>query len=245
MVFYGAIMATLADLQQALGNPNVRKMLDLIASTEGTTKNGYNTAFGGGRFDNLSAHPNVRSAFTQTDGNQNSTTAAGRYQFLKGTWDGLSKQYGFRDFSPKAQDMGAIALLAQNGALKDAMNGDFQTAIQKSGKTWASLPSSQYAQNKKSWDYVNQQLGRGVGSKTSTLTVADLEKQYGKGNSFSFNGNDQTAPNSVASLEAQYGKGIDFDFGQPNQAITTEQNPLTVSDLEAQYGKGIDYNFQG
>lgn len=153
-------MATLSELQQALGNPNVRKMLDLIASTEGTTKNGYNTAFGGGRFDNLSAHPNVRSAFTQTDGNQNFTTAAGRYQFLKGTWDGLSKQYGFRDFSPKAQDMGAIALLAQNGALKDAMNGDFQTAIQKSGKTWASLPSSQYAQNKKSWADVNKALGQ-------------------------------------------------------------------------------------
>lgn len=169
-------MATLAQLQEALGNPNVRKMLDLISNTEGTTKNGYNTAFGGGRFDNLSAHPNVRSSFTQTDGKSNFTTAAGRYQFLKGTWDGLSKQYGFRDFSPQAQDMGAIALLAQNGALKDAMNGDFQSAIQKSGKTWASLPSSQYAQNKKSWDYVNKNLGQDAQAyKPETISAKDMQ----------------------------------------------------------------------
>lgn len=71
-------MATLAELQQAIGNPNVRKMLDLISITEGTTNHGYNTAFGGGRFDNLGAHPNVRSGFTQTDGKKNFTTAAGR-----------------------------------------------------------------------------------------------------------------------------------------------------------------------
>ena len=164
----------LAEIHQAMSNPNVRKMLDLIATTEGTTKNGYNTAFGGGRFDNLGAHPNVRSGFTQTDGKQNTTTAAGRYQFLKPTWDGLAKQYGFRDFSPEAQDMGAIALLAQNGALKDVMNGDFQTAIQKSGKTWASLPSSTYAQGKKSWDFVNQKLGQSTSNDTTAPNFVDL-----------------------------------------------------------------------
>lgn len=156
-------MATLSQLQQAYANPNVRKMLDLIAASEGS-KYGYNTLFGNQQFSNLSAHPNVRKAFKQTDGTTNYTTAAGRYQFLNSTWNNLAKQYGFRDFSPKAQDLGAIALIAGRGALNDVMSGNYKAAIQKLGKEWASLPSSQYAQGKRSWDFVNKQLGKNVGS---------------------------------------------------------------------------------
>lgn len=37
-----------AELEALLGNPNVRKMLDLISYTEGTQANGYYTTFGGG-----------------------------------------------------------------------------------------------------------------------------------------------------------------------------------------------------
>lgn len=155
----GENMATLAQLQQAYANPNVRKMLDLIAASEGS-KYGYNTLFGNQQFSNLAAHPNIRKAFKQTDGTTNYTTAAGRYQFLNGTWNNLAKQYGFRDFSPKAQDLGAIALIAGRGALNDVMNGNYKAAIQKLGKEWASLPSSQYAQGKRSWGFVNKQLGQ-------------------------------------------------------------------------------------
>lgn len=151
-------MATSQQLMQLMNNPNARKMLDLIATTEGV-KHGYNTLFGNQRFDNLSSHPNIKKAFTQTDGKKNYTTAAGRYQFLKGTWDGLAQQYGIKDFSPHSQDFGALALLDQIGALPYVLKGDFQTAIKKSGSTWASLPTSPYAQNKRSWDFVDSQLG--------------------------------------------------------------------------------------
>ncbi|MHA3059904.1 glycoside hydrolase family 24 protein [Acinetobacter sp. ANC 4636] len=155
-------MATLAQLQEAYANPNVRKMLDLIASSEGS-KYGYNTLFGNQQFSNLSAHPNIKKEFKQTDGTTKYTTAAGRYQFLNSTWNNIAKQYGFRDFSPKAQDLGAIALIAGRGALNDVMNGNYKAAIQKLGKEWASLPTSQYAQGKRSWDFVNNQLGQNVG----------------------------------------------------------------------------------
>lgn len=165
-------MATLQQLQQIINNPNARKMLDLISSSEGTSQNGYNTAFGGGYIHDLSAHPNTRSTFTQTDGKTNTTTAAGRYQFLNSTWQGLQKQYGFKGFSPQEQDLGALALLSQNGALPYVLKGDFNTAIQKSGGTWASLPSSQYAQHKKSWDFVNKQLGQN----NSEPNFVDLNK---------------------------------------------------------------------
>lgn len=154
-----------------LNNPNVRSMLNLIAQAEGV-KWGYNTLFGNQKIDNLSAHPNIKKQFKQTDGKTNYTTAAGRYQFLKGTWDGLARQHGLNDFSPRSQDIGAIALLAENGALPYVLKGDYQTAVKKSGTTWASLPSSNYAQPKRGWDFVNKQLGGNIGN------IADVSPNF-------------------------------------------------------------------
>lgn len=151
-------MATRQELETALSNPNVRKMLDVIANAEGV-KHGYNTIFGNERSDDLKAHPNVKKEFTQTDGKKNSTTAAGRYQFLKGTWDKVSKKYGLTDFSPKNQDLAAVALILGRGALGDVIKGDFTKAVGKLGGEWASLPSSPYAQPKKSWKDIQNMVG--------------------------------------------------------------------------------------
>lgn len=148
----------MADPRQYLNDPRVRKVLDVIAKAEGV-QHGYNTIFGNERFGNLSAHPNVRKQFRQTDGRTNFTTAAGRYQFLKDTWDGLSRQYGLKDFSPQSQDIGAIALIMQKGALNDVLKGNYSSAIQKLGGTWASLPSSPYAQPKRSQAEIDRFLG--------------------------------------------------------------------------------------
>ena len=152
-------MSERQQLERLLSNPNVRKMLDLIASAEGV-KHGYNTVFGNQRFESLGQHPNIRKQFKQTDGKTNTTTAAGRYQFLNSTWQGLAKRYGLRDFSAQNQDLGALALIAQKGALKNVVNGDYQGAVGKLGGTWASLPSSPYAQPKKTY----AQLGLNGGS---------------------------------------------------------------------------------
>ena len=152
-------MATRAELEAALQNPNARKFLDLLSYTEGTQKNGYATAFGGGRIDDLSKHPRTSSGFTQTDGKKNTTTAAGRYQFLSRTWDEQAKKLGLSDFGAKSQDLAALSLAADSGALKSILSGDFKTAINKTGGKWASLPSSPHPQGKKSWDAVNKFLG--------------------------------------------------------------------------------------
>ncbi len=148
----------MTDPRKYLNDPRVRKYLDVIAMAEGV-KHGYNTIFGNERFGNLNTHPNVRKQFKQTDGKVNYTTAAGRYQFLKPTWDGVSRQYGLKDFSPQSQDIAAIGLLIQNGALPHILKGDYQTATQKSGRTWASLPSSPYAQPKRSQAEIDKFLG--------------------------------------------------------------------------------------
>ena len=157
-------MATRKQLEQALQNPNVRKFLDLISYTEGTQGNGYRTAFGGGKLNSLNDHPRYLKSFRQTDGKSNKTSAAGRYQFVSKTWDGVARQYGLRDFSPQNQDLGAVALLFQRGAIPALLKGDYQTAIRKTGDEWASLPSSNYKQNKRSWDNVNKFLGGKIGN---------------------------------------------------------------------------------
>lgn len=159
-------MATKAQLEQYLKNPNVRKMLDLISYTEGTQKHGAATAFGGGKLNNLTDHPRYSKSFKQTDGTINKTSAAGKYQFLKGTWDGVAKQYGLNDFGPRNQDLAAVALLESRGAIPALLKGDFETAVRKTGKEWASLPTApaSYKQGKKSWDKVNKFLGGAVGN---------------------------------------------------------------------------------
>lgn len=148
-------MRTLEELQQIASDPRAQQMLGFIKAAEGV-KHDYNTGFGNERFDDLSAHPNIRKQFKQTDGKRNTTTAAGAYQFTNKTWNGLVDQYGLQDFGPMSQDIGALALIDQKGALDDVLQGDYQSAINKTGGVWASLPSSNYKQPKKSWDFANQ-----------------------------------------------------------------------------------------
>lgn len=134
----------LIDLRRTLGNPNVRAFLRVIREGESSqTDDAYLTMFGGGRFDVTGGwrHPNHPVTLGQW-----TSTAAGAYQFLYRTWDGLQRQYLFPDFSPTCQDMGAVALIAGRGALEDVIAGRLDTAIAKCGKEWASLPGSPYGQ---------------------------------------------------------------------------------------------------
>ena len=156
-------MATKQDLINARNDPNVLRFLNLIARAEGTEKYGYNTAFGGNYFGDLSQHPNIKKQFKQTDGKVNSSGASGRYQFLNSTWNGVSKKYDLNDFGGVNQDLGAIALIAENGALKDVQGGNFKKAIDKLGNIWVSFPSSPYKQHKRSYDYL---LGKDYAANT-------------------------------------------------------------------------------
>ena len=146
-------MATKQDLLNARNDPNVLRFLNLISRAEGTEPHGYNTAFGGGRFEDFSKHPNIKKKFTQTDGKVESSGASGRYQFINKTWNGVAKKYGLNDFSPINQDLGAIALITENGALKDVQGGNFKRAVDKLGSQWASFPSAPKAYKQKTRSY--------------------------------------------------------------------------------------------
>lgn len=130
-----------------LFHPNVQAMLAVIRAGEGTAgPNGYRTLFGGALFDSYTDHPRItvrKSGYT--------STAAGAYQFLASTWDETKRIMGLPDFSPRSQDLGALGRIAARGALQLLKQGQFEAAIQRLGREWASLPGSPYGQPVMTW----------------------------------------------------------------------------------------------
>lgn len=144
-------MINIESLKSARAHPNVIAFLRVIRAGEGTQgEQGYRTLFGGGLFDSFDQHPN-RQITAVLAGRPIASTAAGAYQFLSRTWQGLVKQYGFSDFSPPNQDLGAIALIAGRNALHDVLAGNFEAAVRKCNREWASLPESPYGQPTLTW----------------------------------------------------------------------------------------------
>lgn len=148
-------MATLSTIESSYQNPNVQNFLKIIANAEGV-KYGYNTLFGNTYIQSLAAHPNTLVPFKDKTGKTDYSTAAGAYQFLYGTWERLRKTFGFTNFGGRNQDLAAIALISEKGALSDVETGNYASAIKKLGGVWASLPSSQYksTQPSKSWEEI-------------------------------------------------------------------------------------------
>ncbi len=118
---------------------NVKKFLMLITFTEGTDrqKTPYNELFGFSNFEGFDKHPEIliKSA-------NYSSTAAGRYQILKAT----AKMLKMKDFTPESQDLAAIQLIKNAKAYDDVVVGNWEKAITKCNKIWASLPGSPYGQ---------------------------------------------------------------------------------------------------
>lgn len=133
---------TPANVPPSVADANARAFLDMIAWAEGTSgSNGYRMLFGGGLFDSFADHPRIYVPFRNT-----SSSAAGRYQILARTWDGLQGKLGLPDFSPDSQDAAALELIRERGALNDVRAGRVTQAIAKVSKVWASLPGAGYDQ---------------------------------------------------------------------------------------------------
>jgi muramidase (phage lysozyme) len=139
-----------------------RPLLDLIAYTEGTAgagQNGYDVLVGFGQINGWTPnytgnHPNVPIYIASIN---NYSTAAGRYQFLTTTWNGL----GLGAFNQENQDKGGWQLITNTGftardstdiytiaksqiqsnAINVSANPKFLTFLDKTYKIWASLPS--------------------------------------------------------------------------------------------------------
>jgi muramidase (phage lysozyme) len=117
-----------------------KALLDTIAFTEGTRgrgDDGYNVIVGYQYAQDCTKHPHryVKSA---------NSTAAGRYQFLSRTWDGLN----LPSFEPENQERGAMKLIARRGVVvptSRAMTAtEFANALSRLSYEWASLPPHRY-----------------------------------------------------------------------------------------------------
>ena len=145
---------TLSDTGQALGitdkmsqqEKNIRAFLQMIRIAEGTGGiDGYRMLVGGGLFFSFADHP--RKVITITsNGKQIKSSAAGAFQIIAPTWDGLRRQINFPDFSPENQDNAAIQLIREKGALEDVKAGRFDAAVSKVRAIWASMPGAGYGQ---------------------------------------------------------------------------------------------------
>nr|DAN25278.1 MAG TPA: lysozyme [Bacteriophage sp.] len=214
------------ELESYLDNKNVQAFLGLIRDTEGTAKGADPYRVYGGSAKNqikdLSKPDFKRWGFTQTDGKKNTSSASGAYQFLERTWNGLAKQHGLKDFSPRSQDLGAIALLKQSGALDAILKGDFDTAVKKANRTWASLPGSPYAQHTRSNEYVAQSLAKHLGE---DVDLAKYKMSLGGENP------KQVAPTQVnksTSQETPVQTQTVSTSPVTNQKVTTTSIALTI-----------------
>jgi muramidase (phage lysozyme) len=139
--------------QNANLKPEVRAFLDLIAYAEGAH---YDVMFTGKRFSSFADHPRIknRSGGLVSD-------AAGRYQFLASTWDGVKKKLGLKDFSPASQDLAAVQLIRGRSALKYVEQGTkgLKQALDLLSYEWASFPPARYPQPVRSFqDLTNQYI---------------------------------------------------------------------------------------
>ena len=149
---------------------NQKAWLEMIAYAEcgyallDVSDNGYNvlvssTAARPYLFYDYSKHPRRYMKFSA----RITSSAAGRYQFLFDTWSDLTKATGLSDFSPATQDIMALKLAEQRGAMPYILQGFIEEALWRCRFIWASFPGNNYGQGHKSLDQLLLAYYRGGG----------------------------------------------------------------------------------
>lgn len=111
--------------------PEVKAFLDLIAHTEGADKLGYYLSHSG------------RPKLADLDSFHGGTSASGRYQILPGAWKTIGGALWSRpDFSEITQDLIAITLLRNRGAIGELLKGNLSAALTLASPEFASIPVS-------------------------------------------------------------------------------------------------------
>lgn len=119
-----------------------RGLLDAIAAAE--SKGSWNTIYGGGTFDDYSAHPRQYVTITSGPNKGKKSSAAGKFQILASTYDEVAPKLGITDFSPESQEKIAwyLANQAYGPGLTEALRDPAQYGQigKKLSGVWTSLP---------------------------------------------------------------------------------------------------------
>mgnify|MGYP001094793652 CR=1 FL=1 len=147
-------------------DPQQGALLNAIAGPESAGK--YNVRYtptGGATFDSFAKHPGIAAP-----GPDGPSTAAGRYQFTKTTWDSLPASVkGDGTFSPENQDRAALYLAGQDYQKRTgrdlnadlAQNGFTPQIASALGPTWLGLRDNP---------------GKAIGAYNSTLSRYDSQQ---------------------------------------------------------------------
>ncbi len=84
------------------------------------------------------------------------STAAGKGQITRPTWNRVAAKLGLTDFSPASQDAAILQLTAERGALEAVKSGDLATAADRCRNEWASLPGNYAGQGQRTLDQLAQ-----------------------------------------------------------------------------------------
>ena len=124
--------------------PEAAGLFSAIAGPE--SKGSWNTIYGGGKFDDFSAHPRQYVTITSGPNKGKKSSAAGKFQILASTYDRVAPLLGISDFSPESQEKIAwyLAKEAYGDGLEDALKSGDPAQLAQVGKklsgVWTSLP---------------------------------------------------------------------------------------------------------
>jgi muramidase (phage lysozyme) len=137
-------------------SPRMQAFLATIrwAETGNSGTESYRKLVFNGNFNDFSTHPLIKQC-APINGNRICSTAAGAYQMLDKSWWDLQPKLKLADFSPVSQDRMAVEYIRRNRAIADVESGNFDKAVCKVGKIWASFPCNSYNQNPKSMEKLN------------------------------------------------------------------------------------------
>lgn len=152
-------MVNQSKTSEAIQDANVRAFLTMIARAEGTQgqTDPYRVTFGYAHtIKSFADHPAVTGEWRGRPlSNQQCagaglgpgcvSSAAGRYQIVKGTWLACKRALGLTDFGPESQDRAAVYLIKQRGALDAVRAGRIEEAMALCRREWASFPNAGYA----------------------------------------------------------------------------------------------------
>ncbi len=123
---------------------NILAFLKLLRFCEHKREDGgvYYTLYGGGRFTDLSEHPNIRVFDRKDIMKKHPHTPAGAYQITHLTWLEAVAKGIVVDFTDTSQDKIAIWLISKEKALDAVKSGDVEGASKKLAGRWSSLPGA-------------------------------------------------------------------------------------------------------
>jgi len=139
---------------------------DSIAFAEGTedhSKDGYDVMFSFKIMSSCRNHPNQCHRYGST-----CSTAAGRYQILKDTWDAAKRARDLDSFEPENQERAAVYLIGNIRGVtvpqERAMTAsEFRNALSKLSYEWASLPPGRHGQPNKTHAQMRSDYCRNAG----------------------------------------------------------------------------------